>query len=367
MTLPDNELEALYQRLVKALNPEEIFGSLDGLDREGKLAAISKSYRYLAKAVHPDLYREASARIQHIAQEAFKEVNDLYHQAENKVKNGSFGLAEPTPASPTDAETVTMGGWTYTLDETEIEGDYCRIRKAVRRSRGKATETVVIKTVIDDTDNDLLQNEAEILTLVSHKSLPIFLDTLLSEGKRSNVLRWIEGMDLVTLMSHFPEGLPQEHMVWILDRLLSVLGFLHVSKIIHGAIEPANIMIMPRNHNGLLIDLTLGVQNANLTGAHFHGLNDYSAPEIVEHPKMAPRPSADLYSLGLSMIKLVGGDIKTQRMPGRVDGRIQEFLMSLCQIDPQERANDAWASWHELKVLRQQVFGAANQFLPLHV
>ena len=88
MTLPDNELEALYQRLVKALNPEEIFGSLDGLDREGKLAAISKSYRYLAKAVHPDLYREASARIQHIAQEAFKEVNDLYHQAENKVKNG---------------------------------------------------------------------------------------------------------------------------------------------------------------------------------------------------------------------------------------------------------------------------------------
>jgi hypothetical protein len=53
--------------------------------------------------------------------------------------------------------------------------------------------------------------------------------------------------------------------------------------------------------------------------------------------------------------------------PTSVDKRIKDFLSGFLQKDPSRRVNDAWKSWHELKVIREKVFGSKNQFLTFDV
>jgi hypothetical protein len=70
-----------------------------------------------------------------------------------------------------------------------------------------------------------------------------------------------------------------------------------------------------------------------------------------------------MYSLGKSMVYLLGGNIKTNELPKSVDKRIKDFLMKFLHINPIERTRDAWKSWHELSNLREKVFGTRHQFL----
>jgi serine/threonine protein kinase len=188
------------------------------------------------------------------------------------------------------------------------------------------------------------------------------------QNKQVNVLRRIVGgFDLVSVKSYYPSGLPQEHAVWILDRLLSVLGFMHINGVLHGSIEPSNIMIVPSNHNGLLLDMLLSVSRANEAGATYRGINQYTAPEIISKTLLTPHPSSDMYSLGKTMLYLLGGDLNTKALPVGIDPRIKSFLDKFLDPDPYRRASDAWQSWHQLHHLREQVFGAANQFLTLKI
>jgi len=161
--------------------------------------------------------------------------------------------------------------------------------------------------------------------------------------------------------------LPQEHVVWVMTRLLSVLGYMHNTSVIHGSIEPANCMIIPKNHNGLLIDMVYSVSHANKPGSSYIGTNLYTAPEIISKDMLEPHPSSDMFSLGKTMLYLLGGDVNTNAFPENVDPRLKTFLEAYLDEDPYRRKNDAWKSWHELQDLRVQVFGSIHQFLPLTI
>jgi serine/threonine protein kinase len=91
----------------------------------------------------------------------------------------------------------------------------------------------------------------------------------------------------------------------------------------------------------------------------------FTAPEVFQGAK--PHPVSELYALGKSMVYLLGGDIETDDIPKSVAPKIVAFLRNLLIKDPRSRAHDAWHMHAKLQKLRQQVFGAKHEGLPLYV
>lgn len=365
-----SEFELIYGQIVRASSPQDVFGQLGNGSVSERESEVRHTYRHLARTVHPDLYSDP--RLKHMADEAMSELGKLYKQALDQVEDNTYDQKSPVRRSSGKSNSTsefTAGSTHFQVTGESIGGDFCQVLFAEATYQDGKSENVVLKLPYDPKDNDLLANEAEILAAVTHKSLPIFLDTFgVSDDRRVNVLRRVsESRDLVEVKKRYPAGLPPEHVVWILDRLLSVVGFLHISNVIHAAIEPANILVVPGNHNAVLIDYLLAISNANQKGACYKGVNSFTAPEVANDPKRPPHPAADIYSLGLTMLDLLGGDILTQSFPSSVDRRIVSFIQSFLVKDPARRASDAWGSYQTLKLLRKEVFGASNQFLPLNL
>ncbi len=254
-----------------------------------------------------------------------------------------------------------VNGIQYKVKPSPIEGDFCHVFLGERMHDG-AKSNICLKVAMDSSDNALLQNEAQALRKLQHQSLPVLIDSFVtSEGKAANVIQRIEdSYDLYSIREHFPSGLPQEHAMWVTDRLLSVLGYLHSNDVLHGSIEPGNIMVTPHNHNGLLIDFTLSLSPP---AEKYLGVNDYSAPEIEKGAK--PSPASDIYSLGRSMIYLLGG--QEANVPSGIDNRFGSFIQGLVRANPNQRKRDAWKALHELKSLRNEIYGESRPFLELKI
>lgn len=360
-----NALEVVYNVIIQASSPWNVFGDLSP-DPAGEL---KKKYRHLSKIIHPDLFK-TDPKASHMANEAMRELNHLHQVAGEQIANGIYGPAA-IPSASTNRRTPTtsfsVDGFTYNLFGDALQGDFCQLFRADKIDSAGVSEPVILKIPLDAADNDLLVREAELLKTIHHKSLPAFLTTFIfHDGRLVNVLRPITGgFDLVSVRQHYPSGLPLEHVVWIMDRLLSVLGFLHINNAIHGSIEPGNIMIIPGNHNGLLLDFVFSIIDAHQPTACYLGANQYSAPEITRDRNLRPHPTTDMYSLGLSMLYLLGGDPDHLIYPRSLDPRFRKFLSEFLNSDPKGRASDAWSYHQKLKALRFEIFGAANQFLSL--
>lgn len=361
-----NALEAAYNAIIQATSPWSVFGDLGS----EPTSELKKKYHMLSKIIHPDLFK-GNPKAEHMAGEAMGELSRLRDLAASQIAAKKYGPAAAVKSHPTPGRSpvssFTIDDLTYDLYGDALQGDYCQIFKADKIDKSGLSEPVILKIPLDIADNDLLVREAEVLKAIHHKSLPAYLNSFrMGDGRHVNVLRPITGgFDLVSVRKQFSTGLPLEHVVWVMDRSLSVLGFLHNSVVIHGSIEPGNVMIVPENHNGLLIDYVFSIQNALAPTARYLGANNYTAPEVLRDRNLRPHPVTDMYSLGLTMLYLLGGDPERQLIPRGVDPRFRKFLSEFLVADPDNRARDAWDYHRKLRALRVEIFGAANQFLPL--
>ena len=238
-----------------------------------------------------------------------------------------------------------------------------------RRSDGSE---VVVKLVDDRMDNDLMQAEVRALAILhaedspQRKHLPIVLDQFeVADGRLGTVLDALDGLDLNAVRARLPGGIPQVHLIWILRRCLSVLGWAHSHGVIHGNVDPAHILLRARDHNAWLIDWCYSIIDPARTGQGFRCINEvYSAPEVAE--RKPPLPSSDLYSLGKCMFFVAGGDPVALTLPDSIDERIARFLRFFVLESPLTRARDAWALYAEVDQLREEVFGP-HQFTELNL
>jgi RIO-like serine/threonine protein kinase len=246
-----------------------------------------------------------------------------------------------------------IGNMDYALSAEIVSGDFCDVYSAIRKNDG---EKVLLKISREASDNELLKNEYNVLTSIDpHHSLPVILASEIADGKRVNIFKPIEsGFDLVRFKEMFPNGLDAEHGAWILERLLAVTGYLHNSQIVHGNIEPANVIVTPHNHDAILLDYVFAVPDAMKNNARYRGINDYSAPEIDK--KIRVHPSSDIYSLGKTMVYLLGGDVKELRLPSKIDSRFAEFIQEFLIEDYKIRRNDAYQTCKDLRELRNEIW-----------
>jgi hypothetical protein len=285
----------------------------------------------------------------------------------------AFGeTSAPPPGAPVRFAVETEGA-AFDVDAVLAEGEVSTVYAATRRGDGAPA---VVKVVAAADDDDLLAAEARALRLLTaeespqRKHLPRVLGRFRTQDDRAGtVFERIDGIDLVTLRERLRArglpGVPPRHLVWLMRRCFSVLGWAHTHGILHGNIDPAHVMVRPRDHNVWLVDWCWSIVDPARSAESFRCVNqEFSPPEVAE--KKPPLPSADLYSLGKVLIFAAGGDPRTKELPADLDPRMAQLIAFLVVESPLGRAQDAWELYARADRLRNELYGA-HEFVPFEV
>ncbi|MFZ6031137.1 MAG: protein kinase domain-containing protein [Chloroflexota bacterium] len=368
-----DQLKTFCERLRRIEQPEELFGHL-GVTESEQLQRLESCFRFLLKSYHPDKFAGQPALLPY-ANEITRLLNALKQRAVTKIKRNIYG----SPGQPELREytsVIRTHRREYFVTELRVEGAQADVYHAYYCDPDdvlKPWKEAAIKVIADPANNPLLDNEARFYETLSHFCFPACLDRFQTcDGKRAIVLDWIrDGYDLIELRRRYRNryrvpGLPQEHLFWILDRFLCALGLMHAHGILHGNLQPDNLLVQPSLHNGMLIDF-LHCRIAPVGGDVLAAVNPaYCAPEVFTR-RFKPHPVSEIYALGRCMIELLGGDGDSLDDALPVDARLRAFLQKMILTDPSLRAGDAWALAEELKALRRALYGARTPFVSLDV
>ncbi len=353
------ELRVLHENLMQADFPEDVFGAVS--DK----SALKTVYRSMARVCHPDKVNGNPEALD-LAEAAFQQLNELYERAKEAFDDETYGQRKGVEEPEVFDFEIKTRRRTYHLRKVVAEGDLTTVYEGDYELDG-ASVSIVAKITEDSEDNDLVQNEVKVLRVLREKvdvteydfgkHLPVFVGQFkTTDGQVGTIWERIEGFDLFQVREKYPKGVAPHHAVWMLNRILLVLGFVHRQGVLHGNIDPSHVMVRPRDHNGWLVDWSYAIEKPKSTGQGFRVWNpDYSAPEVRR--KESPLPSSDLYSLGKVMIYVLGGDVKTASFPDEVDVRLQRFIRSFCEEDVRTRRQDSWEAREALTKLRRSIFG----------
>ena len=367
----DTGLEQTFELIMNAVSAEEVFGIVDVvLPPDEMLAHLKRKYEQLHNITSPENWQSIEDR--EAAGDADLRLKEFYQEAQGRIKAGLYGLGGSTRKRPTGAGTFTTGKREYWVGEVLADGDISTVYEGMCALSDGAAGEVVIKVVNDVEDNDLALNEIRILEKLHSQSapqwkhLPLLLDSFMTdEGQQGIVLRKFRGFTLEQVRNHrnYREGVDRKHMVWMLNRTLSAIGYAHALGIVHCNITPDHIMVKPDDHNACILDWGYAASRPGETGDGFKVFTEgFSAPEVKE--KKPPIPASDIYSIGKCMIYLLGGDVQTNEMPDSVELRVQSFLQWMAHESPLQRPQDAWELHPQLIQMIEELWGK-RRFLHL--
>lgn len=357
----NTELQMAYDNIMQAVCAEDIFGIVEG-EKKIIVNAVKGTYRRISKIVHPDRYN-SDVNKREMADEAFKRLNEFYEGAQDKIDNGTYGECLNEEDAKDSGFIIKTLKREYIISSTLAEGDLSTVYGGDCAGGDDFAGKIAVKVFEDVEDSDLAQNEVKVLKLFQaepsnqSKHLPVFLDRFkTTDDQQGTILRYIDGYDLYSVREKYKNGIDRKHMVWMLNRGLSALGYVHSKGVTHNNIEPGHFMVRPKDHNAWIIDWCYASINSNRNSDGFKIYNDdFSAPEVKD--KKPPLPAADLYSLGKCMIFILGGDIKTNEMPDIVEDKLQRFIKFFVRESPLQRAQDAWEMHEKLNELVIELWG----------
>lgn len=365
----DAELERAYNLLTQAVKAEDVFGGLcDGKRKTSVL--LKEAYDELARVVDPEFYSSPDDR--ELAQDAKVLLERFYEKAKSRVEENIYGQKD-APRLRRTSKSFTTDKREYYLGEPIAQGTIATVFEGECVEKDEFAGRVAIKIADSSADNDLLWRERKVLSMLHEKNgaqrkhLPVLLDHFKTKDDRIGlVFRYFaESYDLWSVRENvrYKNGVGRKHMVWMLNRLLSAIGYAHSIGIVHGNIEPAHLMIRPRDHNLFVIDWCWSIVDPVHTRDRFTiSTEHFSAPEVFE--KGEPTPAADLYSIGKCMIHILGGNVETNEMPVSVEPELQRFLLFFVNESPLQRAQDAWQMHGQLDSLVRRLWGQ-KRFLAL--
>ena len=362
----DIDLQGAYDEIMQATCAEDLFGDLTNAATQlPDLALLEKKYAHFLHLVDPAIYKSSPDDAE-AARDAKDRLDQFCAKAKQRINELSYGYSRSSSFSMVGRTAFETKKRKYLIGPPIAEGDISTVYEGEGACGDDFAGRVAIKIVNESRDNDLLRNEARVLKIMQEaggnqrKHLPVLLDQFLTtEGQAGTITRLLtEFYDFPSIHAKpdYTKGIPEKHMVWILNRLLSAVGYAHSLGIIHGNIEPNHLLIRPRDHNLVILGWTGAVISPAKTGDVFKLANDdFSAPEVFE--KETPLPSADLYSIGLCMIYILGGDIETKTLPDTVNEELQRFIKFFVMDSPLQRAQDAWQMWGMLEKLIVRLWG----------
>lgn len=207
-------------------------------------------------------------------------------------------------------------GKTYLAEDLDFMGEYRVIKKLVTQ----------IPKINPIKARELFEREAKRLYELSHPQIPKLYAFFAQDEALYLVEEYIEGQDLFQEFS-VSGSFNETKLLVLLQDLLPVLSYLHTNKVLHRDIKPQNIMRRREDGKLLLIDfggakvLSDTTQNNQGTVVYTPG---YAAPE---HMAGRPTPASDIYSLGVTCLRLLTGCFSdTDEYGNTVDRLYDDYL-----------------------------------------
>lgn len=310
----------------------DLFPGLNG-DSDTMLSQLKRAYRQRAVHIHPD---KVDVWNQAVATDAFHRLTALYDEAVTAVQDDTVGKVR-------SAVVFTTAGGTHTLSVPADEwSDMAACHEAESVIGGKTMRSFV-KIARTPADNDLIAAEAETLKRLTASGdpkrlvyYPVLLDTFGAklDGKRvrANVFAQLDGFyNLEQVRQARPNGLDPLDAAWMWRRLLWALDYIHDKGVVHGAVLPQNIMILPAQHGLVLVDWAY---SAMKRGSDYPPAKAVVTRQRGWYPegvlkKHALAPAVDITMAARSFVYLMGGNPVTGELPHEVPARMRAYFKEL--------------------------------------
>jgi hypothetical protein len=358
------ELLHVHAQLIACKTPEDLFGKLRGSDLSAQLLSLKRLYHQLARVAHADKYLLSEE--QKLANTAFALLNAFHREAELLLTEGKYGTGARATARASTPPILRSKKGIYSVANGFASGDI----STLYLSEFDGRTPVLAKVSSSPVFNNLLEVESLILSRLNEAAKPTtafrqFVPTLLdsftiqlsedSSIRQVNVFNKVDGLrSLHDVVSQYPTGVDARHFVWIFNRLLSTLSFVHSQGIIHGAILPSHILIHPTSHAIHLVDWCFAVPTGRPIVAMSKNYTSYYAPEVK-----AKRPtftSTDIYQAAMCMSYVLGGDFG-EAFPPSVPPKFVRLLQTCLFANPARRPSDAWTLLEEVQQVAKETFG----------
>jgi hypothetical protein len=229
----------------------------------------------------------------------------------------------------------------------------------------RLSERLIIKRLRAPADEALLRNEQRVLAALEQSDArgAIHFTTLLPQRVSFGHLHGVAGSPLAAVVrepagfshtlaavAHAHESaLDARHLVWLGRRVLELLGFIHRSGFVHGAVLPAHILVDAQSHGARLV----GYSCAAEAGTRVLCI-DGEQPELYPEAMLGKRgmqPRDDLAMLARCLLWT------TSHAASKLPAPLAEFLQHLAVGDG---GDDAWEADTRLAAAARQAFGPSR-------
>lgn len=277
-----------------------------------------------------------------------------------------------------DAVLVATPTRVYTVSTLLAKDDLCNVYRCAFEADGQRWQGL-FRIARSADDNDLVQNEASTLYHLQAQPdyrdfrpfLPQVLESFLyqdagaDQAQQVNIVSLHEYIaspgelySLEEIHHQYPSGIDARDMAWMWRRLLNILGFVHRSRAVHGAVLPAHVFIEPKEHKLALANWGFAVRDPQ-TGKRLQAISlPYEAwyPPELRQP-IPPTPGLDLYMAARCMLYLLGDDPLDTPSPRHMEPELQHYFARCVQPNPAHRPQDAWELLRAFDRIIEQLWG----------
>ena len=272
------------------------------------------------------------------------------------------GNADPRPR-------VRIAGLPYSVNGRLARGDSSDVFLAERAH--PITERVIVKVLRAGSDRDLFEREWEMLEALHAcesdgsvqfgRRLPALVARGRVEGTelRAQVHRAASGFvdTAEDVMRAYPRGVDGRHAVWIWRRILEMLGWVHRSGFVHGAVLPAHLVVHTRDHGVMLVGWSCATRTGERAGLPVirDSQRDLYPEELLR--VAAPSAATDLAMTARCIARVLGGS--AEALPPSVPEPLRALIAASSTLRGLT-TDDAWEMKQQVGTAAHQAYGPAR-------
>jgi hypothetical protein len=260
---------------------------------------------------------------------------------------------------------ITVESARFRLLERIATGHSADVWRAQRATR--LSERVIVKILREPADEPLLRNEQSVLAELANSGAKgsDFFAALLPQragfgvgvgpstaDRLTAVFREPAGFShtLSAVQRAYPDGIDVRHLVWVWRRSLELLGWLHLSGFVHGALLPEHLLINARDHALRFV----GFSCAGRSGARLAAVSAKDRALYPESLLNGGGLSTDSDRIMLARVLLQVWGAEASRAGPAIPAELARLLER--EADGASKL-DAWALSEEVSAAAKRCFG----------